>query len=191
MMAITRAMSSRNTGKSITESILKARIWPLTPDIGWPRKTGFSSCGVLEHIARIEEVNGLPQLDTTLLFKVENGTRHLGSIHQDYLINNAQITQLLLSSMSDPYQEHMGHIEYTRLLSQVMSINMYKKLKGLDGYNLPNPMSRKYLDIYMHMEKYYEDQFKSQLKFLEEVQRDYKNLKPSAIVFDSVSSYLE
>lgn len=191
MMAITRAMSSRNTGKAITESILKARIWPSTRDAVWPRKTGFNIRDQLENIVRIVEESGLPQLDTTLLFKVENGTRHLGSIHQDYLINNAQITQLLLSSMSDPYQEHMGHIEYTRLLSQVMSINMYKKLKGLDGYNLPNPMSRKYLDIYMHMEKYYEEKDKARQMFIEELQRGSKNLKPSATVFDSVSSYLE
>lgn len=125
----------------------------------FPRKTGFNDLNELSHTATILDLRteiGLRQLDPVEILELASNTGHLGKEYTDYMLLNISDCSYLISALKDEYTEHSKHLLYSNALSQLITINLYRK-KYNHPHSLPKTLSRKFLNIQLGLYKYLEE----------------------------------
>lgn len=125
----------------------------------FPRKTGFNDLNELSHTATILDLRtelGLRQLDPVEILELASNTGHLGKEYTDYMLLNISDSLYLISALKDIYTEQSKHLLYSNALSQLITINLYRK-KYNHPHSLPKTLSRKFIKIQLALYKYLDE----------------------------------
>lgn len=125
----------------------------------FPRKTGFNNLTELANTATILDHRtelGLHQSDPIEVLELASNTGHLGKEYTDYMLLNTPDCLYLISTLKDIYSEHSKHLLYSHALSQLITINLYRK-KYNHPHSLPKTLSRKFINIQLALYKYLDE----------------------------------
>lgn len=121
--------------------------------IPFQRKTGFNSehdlvlslCYIMDSDSNFDI--------TTYVLNIGAYAKNLGNTYIDYIMLNIQDYVTLLS-LTLPNENALTHeLIYSKTLSKLVTINLYKKHLGED-YSLPPALSRKFINIEMALSDY-------------------------------------
>lgn len=123
----------------------------------FPRKTGFNSEQDL--IFNLGHVMGAGNVFdiTPYILNIGAYTKNLGNMYIDYIMLNihAFITLVSLSTYND--KSLTQELIYSKALSKLITINLYKKYLG-EEYSLPPVLSRKFINIDIALSDYLNSQ---------------------------------
>ena len=183
-MALKHTLHPRGSAKTFHHQAFPMDL----PNVNWPKKTGFVSGSLLRSLL-IELSFYNEPLDTELMFRVQNNTRHLGKLYQDYLIENAQLVQLILSKTSDHYNANLDDNAYSAILDRVMTCNIWAKLKGHTHVPFHKHLSRKFLEIERRMIDYDKAVKKHDLDRALKLDKDWNNIYTASHNFAFKNSF--
>lgn len=125
----------------------------------FPRKTGFNNLTELGNTATILDHRtelGLHKSDPIEVLELASNTGHLGKEYTDYMLLNISDCLYLISALKDDYTEYSKHLLYSKALSQLITINLYRK-KYNHPHSLPKTLSRKFINIQQALYKYLDE----------------------------------
>lgn len=125
----------------------------------FPRKTGFNNLTELAHTTTIIDHKtelGLHESDPVDILNLASNTGHLGKEYTDYMLLNIHECLYLISALKDIYTEGSKHLLYSHALSQLITINLYRK-KYNHPHSLPKNLSRKFINIQLVLFKYLDE----------------------------------
>lgn len=144
----------RGTNKSWLQQVYTGNTMRMSrSSIPFPRKSGFNSEQDL--IFNLGHVIGAGNnFDITPhILNIGAYTKNLGNTYIDYIMLNihAYITLLSLPTYNESSLTH--ELIYSKALSKLITINLYKKHLG-EEYSLPTVLSRKFINIDMSLTDY-------------------------------------
>lgn len=157
-MALFHAPSSHN--KSWLTGFIPntANIKAANTDVyaSFPRKTGFNSLHDLANTAVWFDCDNSYEIETIDILNLVSNTGHLGKEYIEYMLFNISEYIPLIRNLIGDYNKESMHLLYSKALSQLISINLYRK-KNNQPHSLPKILSRKFINIQMDLYKYLDE----------------------------------
>lgn len=158
-MALFHAPSSHNKSwlpKFFTENSAANTVASNNIYANFPRKTGFNSLHDLANTANMLDLHNHYEIETVNILNLVSNTGHLGKEYTEYMLLNISECLYLISVLEAIYTERSKHLLYSTALSQLISINLYRK-KYNQPHSLPKTPSRKFINIQLALYKYLDE----------------------------------